>query len=352
MNGFKLLTTIALLAACGCKAASPDELKAAPASISVKTTTVKTQPMANSLPLTGSLVANQQADVAANAIGRILKTFVERGSFVNQGDSLVQIDSKSFALNLKEAEANLKNALATNANSESQCVRNEELFKKGIITAENWEKVQTQCATAAGTVDVNRTKVEISRKAVVDATIRAPFSGIVGERFISVGEYVQASTKVASVVQVDPVRIQLSVPENNIGLVAVGNTVRFRVSAFPGESFEGKITFVAPSIRVASRDLIFEAVVQNSDGRLRPGMFAEADLAMTDVPTPVIPATSLRKNGEASIVFTVVDGRIHERIVQVGPESDGLLPVLDGLRDGESVVTEPGQDVKDGLSVN
>ena len=144
--------------------------------------------------------------------------------------------------------------------------------------------------------------------------------------------YVTPSGKVASVVKIDPVRVQLAVPEKHIASVSVGNDVAFNVSAFANETFKGRITFVAPMVRPASRDIVFEAMVPNADGRLRSGMFAQATIPLPDEPTPFVAASCLRKTGDSDYVFVVREGRIEKRLVQTGPETDGVVPVLDGLR--------------------
>jgi RND family efflux transporter MFP subunit len=307
--------------------------------------------MPRSLPLSGSLVANEQADVAANASGRVVRTFIDRGSMVRRGDPLVQLDVQSAALGEAEAQANLESADAHQHGAQAQCRRNDGLLEKDAISRDEWERIDTQCKTSAGSARAARARAALARKTLADGTVRAPFAGMVGERFVSVGEYVQAASKVASLVQLTPVRLQLSAPEVMVGRITRGQRVSFRVQAFPGEEFTGTIAYLAPAIRPGTRDLVFEALVPNADVRLRPGMFADAAVQLPDEPLPAVPRTALRTRDGLDRLFLVADGRVEERIVQTGPERGGYVTVLEGVRAGNRIVTQPGEEVRDGVPV-
>ena len=194
-------------------------------------------------------------------------------------------------------------------------------------------------------------RADLAMKALADATVRAPFGGMVGERFVNIGEYVQPSSRVASLVELAPLRLQLTVPEVEAGRIAPQQAVTFEVQAFPGESFRATVAYVGPALRVATRDLVAEAVVPNADRRLRPGMFATAHLELPSEPAVAVPRSALRSDGTAARLFTVLDGRIEERIVQTGSERDGYVAVLDGLRAGERVVTRLTDQIRDGVPV-
>ena len=134
-KGLPVVLSVAIMCLSGCGNAAGDRLEPRPtqSAVSVMTAAVETRLMPRSLPVNGSLVADQHAEVAANASGQVTKTFVERGSFVNEGDPIVQLDCSSTRISLKEAEATLGNARAARSNADSQCVRSEDLFKKGIV---------------------------------------------------------------------------------------------------------------------------------------------------------------------------------------------------------------------------
>ena len=122
----------------------------------------------------------------------------------------------------------------------------------------------------------------LARKAVADTVVRAPFAGIVAERLVSTGDYVTRGTKVATVVRIDPVRVELTVPEQYVSLVKSGQAVRLTVDAYPGEVFAATVRFVSPALEPDQRALTVEAIAPNADGRLKPGLFATALLQQPD----------------------------------------------------------------------
>jgi RND family efflux transporter MFP subunit len=307
--------------------------------------------MPKTLPLTGSLIANQESQVAANAVGRVLKTLVERGSYVQAGAALLQLDTRTAELSQLEAEAMLKSAESQEQLAAGECTRNRDLYQKGAISKQEWERTAASCETSTGSAQAAKARAELAKKTLTDSTVRAPFAGMVGERFVSVGEYVMPSTKVVALVELDPLRLQLTVDEASLAHVHEGQMVRFQVDAYPKESFEGTVKYIDPTVRSSTRDLVVEAVVQNEGRRLRPGMFAQAYLVLPDEPMPTVPLTAVRKDASSARLFCIVDGRAEERIVQVGPERDGNVAILDGIRAGEQVVANPDEQVKDGVPV-
>lgn len=346
---FALLASGAL--ACRGRAQEPP-LAPLPPAVHVDAVAAEQRPMPRSLPLTGTLVANRQADVAANASGQVTRAFVERGAMVRAGAPLVQLDLRSAAIAQEEALGNLDTAQAQRELAQAQCARYEALYQKGAISRDEWDRFSTQCRTTAGTTRVARARADLARKTVADATVRAPFSGMIGERFANVGEYVKPDSRVVSLVELSPLRLQLTIPEAEVGRIAPRQQVTFEVQAFPGESFQGTVAYVGPAVRAATRDLVVEATVPNLDRRLRPGMFATAQLALPPSAAVAVPRSALRGEGASARLFAVVDGRIEERIVQLGAETDGWITILDGLRPGERVVARPTDQIRDGLAVN
>ncbi|WP_224362312.1 efflux RND transporter periplasmic adaptor subunit [Hyalangium versicolor] len=354
MNARVLLSgglALLLLGACNRQAAEPPMTPPPPA-IHVETVTVSPHPMPRALPLTGSLVSNQQSDVAANASGQVVKTFVERGAFVKAGTPLAQLDTRNAQLSGAEARANLANAQAQQELARAQCERSQRLFEKGAISRDEFDRTSSQCKTTTGTAEAARARAELAENTLKDSLVRAPFSGMVAERYVSVGEYVQPVSKVANIVELDPLRLQLTVGEADIGALQEGQQVQFDVAAFPGQVFTGTVKFIGAAVRTNTRDLLVEAVVPNPDHKLRPGMFATAHLQLPDQPLPAVPRSALVKEGSTTRLFTVVEGHIEERVIQTGPERDGLVAVLEGLKPGERVVNQPGNQVKDGTPVN
>jgi membrane fusion protein (multidrug efflux system) len=325
-----------------------------PPAIHVESQVVQAKPMPHDLPLTGSLVSNQQSEVAANASGRVVKTFVERGSVVKLGDPLVQLDVKTAQLSEAEAKANLESAQVQEDLAKSQCARSQGLFDKGAITREEYDRTQSQCRSSVSSAEAAKARAELAAKTLTDSTVRAPFAGMISERYVSLGEYVQPPTRVASMVELDPLRLQLTVAESDIGQIHEGLEVRFEVAAFPGKEFSGLVKYIDPAVRANTRDLLVEALVDNKDKDhlLRAGMFATAHLQLPDQPLPVVPLNAVRGESNNTHVFVVNNGTIEERIIQTGPTRDGVVAILDGLKTGDRVVLQPNDQVRDGIPVN
>ena len=151
-----------------------------------------------------------------------------------------------------------------------------------------------------------RARVTLARKALSDTLVRAPFGGIVAERLVSVGDYVTRGTKVAVVVRINPLRVRLTVPEQFISAVSVGQPVQFEVDAYSGRQFTGTVRYVSPSLESNQRALTIEAVVPNAGGELKPGLFATARIEQPDrtagllVPEAAVQTSSARAASTSS----------------------------------------------------
>jgi RND family efflux transporter MFP subunit len=349
-----VMVGLCLLAACHESPEAPMQPLAPP--IHVESEAVSLRPMPRALPLYGALVADQRADVAANVSGRVAKTYVERGAQVNAGAALVQIDISGAALSAAEAQANLDNAEAQDQLASQQCARNEQLFNKGAISKDEWDRVSNQCKTATQSKAAARARVGLAAKIVADSRVPAPFAGTISERYVNVGEYVQPASKVAAIVALDPLRLQLTVAEADIGRVSMGQQVAFTVAAFSDKTFVGTVKYIDPAVRSMTRDLRVDAVVPNPERELSPGMSAKVLLKLPDAPSLSVPMTAVREAGRGSAasarVFVVQDKRLEERAVQLGPKRDDRVAILDGLRAGEQVVTTLTDAIKDGIAVD
>ncbi|MBL8718522.1 MAG: efflux RND transporter periplasmic adaptor subunit [Myxococcales bacterium] len=336
----------------GCRPKVVDEAPppALPA-VSVTTTTVVDRAMPRFLVLTGSLTPNESSDVAANASGAVLDTFVERGSMVDKGFVLARLDARNAALGAAEASAVLGQAKAQLEVAQTECARVEKLYQAGALSGLEYDKQHGACTTALWAAKTAEARVATASKGLVDASVRAPFAGMIAERYVTAGEYVQPSSKVARVVAIDPLRLEIIVPEASVSLVKVGLAVEFTVATFPKEVFKGSIRYIGPSLQVGSRSLMVEAVAPNADKRLRPGMFARARLALGDVEAPVVPTNAIVVDGNLRRAFFVVEGRIEERLLRLGAERDGFFAVDEGAKKGDKVVAPVTPDVRDGAKV-
>jgi membrane fusion protein (multidrug efflux system) len=354
LNMRSLALATALVAAVAChrpdQASSPVQKEAA-VPVHVQTTLVGQQPMPDYLALTGTLRASAESDVAADVSGKVVQTYIERGQSVKRGQLMAIIDSRTAALASTAAEAQAKVAQNQLEEARRDCERVKHLLDTGAISQADYDRQTSQCTSQQWSAAAAEAQQATALKALGDTSIRAPFDGIVGERYINVGQYVQPSTRVASVYDPNPLRLELTVPEESVGAITEGLPVGFTVAAFPNQVFTGKVRYISPNVRESSRDLVVEAVVPNADFKLKPGMFAVAKIQLDMRPRPVVPLDSMEQDDTGARVFVVVSGQVQERLVQPGERLGDLVAVLDGVKPGEAVVVTPGPDVRDGARV-
>lgn len=319
--------------------------------VKVQTATVVERPMPEFLVLTGTLKASQESEVAADAAGKVTATFVERGQRVKQGDTLAILDARGASITATAMNAQTQLAKAQLEQAQRECERVKALKDSGAISQAEYDRVTSQCQTTQWSAAAAQAQQQNAQKIVGDSVIRAPFSGMIGERYVNVGQYVQPNTRIASLYTPDPLRLELTVPEANVSGLKPEQAVVFNVSAFGDAKFTGTVKFISPNVRPTTRDLVIEAFCPNSEGKLKPGMFAVAKLETSEKPQLAVPSNAIVKEGETTKTFVVVDKHINERIVQLGGDKDGMTSVLVGLKVGESVVVSPSPDVRDGAPV-
>jgi membrane fusion protein (multidrug efflux system) len=375
--------------ACSTANGKTEDRAASTLAVSVSPVAVTEQPIARFIRVTGTLTAEEQADVAAETSGRVISTPVERGSPVTQGTELVRLSAVETEASVKEAEANaaqiearlaqpatgsfdvnrvpeVANARANFALAESEFSRIEKLLAERVVSQSEYDQRKTQVEAARQQLEsakngaeqqyqalqAARARVTLARKAASDTVVRAPFSGVVVERLVSTGDYVTRGTKVAQVVRIMPLRIALTVPEQFVADVKVGQPVSFSVDAFSGRAFEGRVRYVSPSLRADQRALTVEAVVPNSNGELKPGMFATALIQQPNkVQAVLVPAGAVRVVSGTSRVFVIAGDRAEERLVTTGQVLDQLVEITAGLSRGEKVATANVPQLVDGVKV-
>jgi RND family efflux transporter MFP subunit len=347
-----LFVAAALITAAACKQpeAQAKAKESGPAAVQVKTIAVGHQPMPRFLTVTGTLRADRDTEVAADAVGKVIQTYVERGQPVRVGEPLARLDVRFASLTEAQARAQTRLAQQNAELAKLECERGEQLFKASSISRSEYDRRKSQCETALSSVEIAERGHALAEKNLRDAVVRAPFTGIVGERFVSVGQYVRADSRVASIYAIDPLRLEMTVPEANVAAVQEDGPVEFRVAAY-NQTFDGRVKYISPVVRQRSRDLVVEALVKNPDGLLKPGMFAEARLSVGEHDVPVLPQSAIRKGEVAASVFSINQGRISERIVQLGEAREGLVALLSGVKPGEKVIDAPTEKIQDGVPV-
>ena len=184
----------------------------------------------------------------------------------------------------------------------------------------------------------------------MDALSRIPRSAL--EKHVNVGQYLQRGSRVATLVRVDPLRVELAIPESAVAAVRKDQKVSFTVQTYPDRRFTGTIAYVGPALRADSRALIVEALVPNAGGALQPGLFATARIERPAARATVfVPAAAVRTEAGVSRLFAIKDARAELRFVQVGRQVEGQVEVVRGVGAGERIITGPLEALADGLPV-
>lgn len=317
----------------------------------VQTIVAQIEPVAREVVLTGSLMANAESDVAATVSGQVMRTFVERGRAVRKGEALVRLDARSAEASAAEARANLESSRLQKTLSESQCDRNRKLYERHVITQEEHDSTDSGCRQQDQAVRAQKARARQAEVTLFNQIVRAPFDGVVDARHVDVGEYVQAGSHIARIVQTDPLRLELTAGEAEAGAIQAGQPVTFQVKAMGEQPWRAIVRYVAPALRNATRDLVFEAVVDNPDGTLKPGMFVTARIEVGKEDRVVLPASAIRMDGNDPRVFVVVDSHLEERVVQVGESTTDGVVIRKGVETGETVVARDVESLKDGQAV-
>lgn len=379
------------LVAAGCGSPDREAIAAAgaPEVLSVATTPVVQEQVTRFIRVSGTLAAQEEAEVAAEVAGRVVATPIERGSRVARSGTLIQIADTEVAAQSREAEANaaqiearlgtasgaafdvervpeVANARAAYELAGTEFARTKMLQERQLVSRSEFDQRQAQVEAARRQYEVAkngaeqqyqalmgaRARVAMARKALDDTVVRAPFDGVVGERLVSVGDYVTRGTKIASVMRVNPLRLELTVPAQYVPAVAVGSAVSLEVDSVPGQTFVGQVRFVSPALRSDTRALVVEAVVDNADGRLRPGLFTTARIEQASKSAALlIPASAVQKMATANRVFVVVGDRAEERLITTGQTEGDRVEVTSGLAAGDRVVVSGLERLKDGVHV-
>lgn len=387
---YSLLVVAAATSACSSGAAKGKEEKSSPVIVPIAATAAAERPIARFIRATGSLMAEEQADVAAETAGRVMAANIERGAPVRQGAELIRISATETDAQLKEAEANaaqiearlgitggaamdvnavpeVQNARAGADLAAAEFARIKSLLDQRVVSQSEYDQRRTQAEAARQQYEAAkngaaqqyqmlqaaRARVSLAHKAFSDTSVRAPFSGVVAQRLVTTGDYVTKGMKVATIVRVNPLRVQLTVPEQAISSMAPGQPVTFEVDAYPGRQFEGTVKFVSPALQADQRALTVEAIVPNAEGALKPGLFATARIEQPGKTSGVlVPAVSVQTLSGTSRVYVVVGDHVDERIVTTGETVGDLIEITKGLKAGERVATKNVAQLADGIKVS
>ena len=301
----------------------------------------------------GELIARQHAQIASEVSGRITQIVLDEGSATEAGATVLEIDPERRQLELMTTRAGLVEARTTLVDQRRDTERVRELHRRNVASESELGQAETKLQLADSRVSAARARAGVAERALADATVRAPFKGLVAERFVSVGEFVQPGTKLFELVSLHPIEVEFRLAEIDSSRVEVGQRVAVRVAPYPDEVFEAHVTVISPTIDVRTRTLRVKAALENLEGRLRPGLFARADLGVSRRSGALmVPEEAILQRSDGSVVFRMVgQDRVQRRVVETGVYHKGLVEVLSGLDAQDHVVTRGHTSLVEGSTV-
>src|ERR1043166_4150754 len=403
-----LAVALAALALAGCKRSAGQSNAAANASptpnvVQVSTSAAIVRQLPQFFEGTGSLAANQQTDVAPDTSGKVAAVGVDIGSSVSKGQMLVKLEDADFKDRILQAQAQLDQQKATLQQNmakiglkpgqkfnpenvpevaaarasldlaEKNLRRSEKLVESGDIPRATYDLQKSQrdqaaeqyqalihqaqqnyaaVANSQAAVDAAQTNLSLAKRNLTYTTVTAPMSGYISDRPADVGEYISPQQKVATIVNLNPLRVRIDVPEQSIPQVHAGESVSVTVAAYTDRSFAGRVARVSPNVNSASRTLTVEADVQNPNAALKPGQFATVRVLLPQSEAAVlVPQRALRTISGSIYVYVIKNGFAQQRLVQTGQTEGDLVEIKSGVNADEVVATSNVDQLNDGMAV-
>jgi membrane fusion protein (multidrug efflux system) len=300
--------------------------------------TARRQTVVDAVRATGRIEAVQAIELRPDEQGRVTELLFREGQFVEAGTPLVKVDDAMLRAQAERAKADRD--LST-----QQLERIRRLRAQNAASPADLERAEAAARSAEAGLALLQLQVERT-------TVRAPFAGAIGQRFVSVGDYVTTGTRLLTLQTVDPQRAVIEVPERHAVSLRPGQVVEFSVAAQAGRTFRGSVDFIDPVVQDENRTILVKASAPNPGRLLKPGMFIEARLATATRPNAiVVPEDAVQPLRSANVVWAVVDGKASRRVVQLGVRSAGVVEVLSGVQAGETIVVGGLERMGEGLPV-
>ncbi len=359
MNPFRLSFRTALLlpvllaaAAAGCSreegTSEGPEGPAAP----VETASVSRQDLEETVHAIGTLEALENVMVRPEAAGYVDAVHFVEGDPVSRGRLLFTIDSTKIGLRLQARKALLEEARLQLARAERGYERRQDLVGKHLVSKEALDQARTEFETARARVTRIEAEIEELRDAFEDTRVKAPITGVVGERRVDPGDFVHVGDDLVPLVNTEKMKISFTVPERFTGRIQAGQNLRVYSPAFPDRPFKGSIYFVSPQIQEETRSLRVKGYVENPEGLLRPGGFVTAEVAVgLRKGALVIPEEALVPTRGGYMLFVVEDSRARGREVKTGLRKPGIVEIPGGVRAGETVIRSGHISVFEGARI-
>jgi len=388
-----VLSIVVLLSGCssrveGKRADTPSKSER----IQVRTVPVKAKDFRRNVESVGSLFALEEVTVSSEVEGKVDEVLVDVGDRVDRGQPLVNVSTVELKLALDQQRAlyrqararlgiteesdDLKNVLdapevkkaaADLKEAEEIYKRAQQLLQKQLLPRQEFDQTEARVSAARAAYDLAvqsvqnlraqvpqyKASLELAEKKLRDAVIRAPFKGQVKERVVSPGQYLKVQTSVMVIVSMDPLRVRLKIPETMAGWIQLGDRIQVSVEAYPGRTFSGKLSRINPTVDPQNRAYEVEALLENSEGLLKPGFFVKARIPSGKIDQVLtVPQDALQYSYGVYKVCLIQDDVLKEAEVKVGELSSDEVEIVSGVKAGDRIaVPVKGQVLKDGARI-
>lgn len=304
----------------------------------VEASPVRTGTVSRQVTAVGSLLSSESVVIRPEVAGKVSEIAFQEGQAVKKGAVLIRLDDSIARATLAQAQASI-------AFSRAELSRAEELYRQRTGPARNREQ-------ALAKLQSDEAAVQLAKAQLEKLTLTAPFDGVLGLRKVSVGDVVAAGKDIVNLEAIDTLKLDFRVPELYLPTVRTGQTLKVAVDSFGGRTFDGTVYAIDPLVDVNGRAVVIRARVPNTDGTLRPGLFARVVLTLDQTPNAVlVPEQAISAFGKKQFVFKVVVGKAVQTTVTLGERRNAEVEITAGLQPGDVVVTAGQLKIRDGAPV-
>lgn len=313
---------------------------------------VEVRELVRTVSFSGSLAPLLQTTVKSRVPGDVVRVHVREGQAVTEGELIAEIDTIDLQAKLDAQAAAFEEAKAKLTIAQKNRENNLQLLRQKFISQNAYDTTDSVYEAAAASLKSAEAQLRMAKKALNDAQVHAPFSGIVAKKMANAGEKVQVDSPLFTLVDLSRMEIEAPAPASEIPSIRAGQSATFRVDGFADRDFEGRVERINPTADPGSRAITLYISVANRDGALKGGMFAKGNIVLDrSNAAPVIPATAVREEAGQTYVYTIENGKIGKRAVKIGTAEpqQGLVEVKSGLDNGMHVVSARVSGLKPGL---
>lgn len=310
------------------------------ASVSVKVETVKTEEVSLGFSANGNFEPLQELSFSAEKPGRVVRVLVDEGSAVHIGQTLAVVRSEQISSDLQTAQASYQNAL-------SDYNRFENAYKTGGVTKQQVDQAKLGLVTA-------KSRLQQAKVNIGDTNIKATINGIVNKKYIEPGSVLGAATQMFDIVNVSKLKLKVTVNENQVASLKLGNKINVKASVYPDSAFSGKITFIAPKADDRLNFPVEIEIANNSSNDLKAGMYGTAEFASNQQKKSlmIVPRNAFVGSVSSNQIFVVDNGTAKLKTVTAGRIIGDKVEILNGLSDGETVIVTGQINLQDGSKVD